>query len=166
MASQIFNMTSLWNCFHCLFLLPSLVTGPSFMSLSSLVLERWQLPFIRDWAEIQKSEIPPSEFCPKSQDWGELGIPNLTQKSLKKCYWMLQNARLTAFTVSELWRKTNGVGVVKLPWREHTSCRQLPSFTFPLNCGNTWSFHLSKVFLKNIKSTCMTWLLLNCYLSE
>ena len=56
----------------------------------------WQFPFIRDWPEIWKSEIPPSEFCPTSGDWGELGIPNLAQTSQTKCYWMLQNARVTA----------------------------------------------------------------------
>ena len=44
-----------------LFLLSSLVTGPTFMLISSLVLELWQFPFIRDWPEIRKSEIPPSE---------------------------------------------------------------------------------------------------------
>ena len=45
-----------------LFLLSSLVTGRSFMSISSLVLELWQFSFIRDWPEIRKSEIPPSDF--------------------------------------------------------------------------------------------------------
>ena len=94
-----------------LFLLSSLVTGPSFMSISSLVLELWQFSFIRDWPEIRKSEIPPSEFCPISGDWGELGIPNLARMSLIKCYWMLQNARVTAFTVSELWRENQHGGL-------------------------------------------------------
>ena len=92
-----------------LFLLSILVTGPSFMSISSLILELWQFSFIRDWPEIRKSEIPPSEFCPISGDWGELGIPNLARMSLIKCYWMLQNARVTAFTVSELlWENQHG----------------------------------------------------------
>ena len=53
-----------------LFLLSSLVTDPSFMSISSLVLELWQFSFIRNWPEIRKSEIPTSEFCPVSADWG------------------------------------------------------------------------------------------------
>ena len=40
MTSQFFDMTSTSNFFDVvLFLLPSLVTGPSFMSISSLVLE-------------------------------------------------------------------------------------------------------------------------------
>ena len=88
-----------------LFLLSSLVAGSSFMSISSLVLELWQFSFIRDWPEIRKSEIPPSEFCPISGDWGELWIPNLARMSLIECYWMLQNSRVTAFTVSELLRE-------------------------------------------------------------
>ena len=40
----------------------------------------------RDLPEIQESEIPPSEFCPISGDWGELRIPNLARLSLMKCY--------------------------------------------------------------------------------
>ena len=57
------------------------------------------------WPEIWKSEIHPSEFRSISGDWGKLGIPNLLRMSLMKCYWMLQNARFTAFTVSELLRE-------------------------------------------------------------
>ena len=37
------------------------------------------------------SEIPPSEFCPISEDWDKLGILNLAQISLMKCYCMLKN---------------------------------------------------------------------------
>ena len=88
-----------------LFLLSSLVTGASFMSISSVILELWQFPFIRDRPEIRKLKIAPSEFCPISGDCGELGIPNMAQTSLIKCYWMLQDARDTAFTVSELSRE-------------------------------------------------------------
>ena len=90
---------------HFLFLLSNLVTGPSFMSILSLVLKLWQFSFIRDWPEIQKSEIPPSEFCPTSGDWSKLWIPNLVRMSLIECYWMLQNARIIAFTVFELLRE-------------------------------------------------------------
>ena len=43
---QFFDMTSLPNLFEvALFLLPSLVTGQGFMSISSLVLELWQFSF-------------------------------------------------------------------------------------------------------------------------
>ena len=103
MTSQFSDMTSTSNFFDVvLFLLSSLVTGPSFMLISSLVLELWQFSFIRDWPEIWKSEIPPSEFCPISGDWVKLWIPNLTRMSLIECYWMLQISRVTAFTVFEL----------------------------------------------------------------
>ena len=106
MTSQFSDMTSSSNFFDVvLFLLSSLVTGPSFMSISSLVLELWQFSFIRDWPEIWKLEIPPSEFCPISGEWGELWIPNLAWMSLMKCYWMLQNSRVTACTVFELFRE-------------------------------------------------------------
>ena len=99
-------MTSTSNCFDVvLFLLSSLVTGPSFMSISSLVLELWQFSFLRDWPEIWKLEIPPSEFFPISEDWGKLWIPNLARMSVIECYWMLQNCRVTAFTVFELLRE-------------------------------------------------------------
>ena len=106
MTSQYSDITSSSIFFDVvLFLLSSLVTGPSFMSISSLVLELWQFSFIRDWPEIRKSEIPPSEICPISGDWGEPRITNLARMFLMKCYWMLQNARVTAFTVSELLRE-------------------------------------------------------------
>ena len=76
-----------------------------FMSMPSLVLELWQFLFIKVWPEIRKLEIPPSEFCPISGDWGELVIPNLVGMFLMKCYRVLRNARVTAFTVSELLRE-------------------------------------------------------------
>ena len=115
MTSQFSDMTSSSNFFDVvLFLLSILVTGPSFMSISPMVLELWQFSFIRDWSEIRKSEIPPSEFFPISGDWGELEIPKLTPMSLIKRYWMLQHARVTAFTVSELLRE-NQQGGEKLP---------------------------------------------------
>ena len=111
MTSQLPYMTSSSIFFDVvLFLLSILVTGRSFMSISSLILELWQFSFIRDWPEIRKSEIPPSEFCPISGDWGELGIPNLARMSLIKCYWMLQNSRVTAFSVFELLRENQPGG--------------------------------------------------------
>ena len=117
MTSQFSDMTSPSYFFEVvLFLLPSLVTGSSFMSISSLVLELWQFPFIRDWPEIRKSEISPSELCQVSGDLDKLGIPNLVRTSLIKRYWMLQNAKVTAFTNSELLTENQqwGGGGVKL----------------------------------------------------
>ena len=97
-----------------------LVIGPSFMSISSLVPELWQFPFISDWPEIGKSKISPSKFDLIYGDWGELEIPNLARLSLMKCYWIQQDARVTAFTVSELLRENHQEGWgggerVKLP---------------------------------------------------
>ena len=66
--------------------LSCLVTGPSFVSISLLVLELQQYSLIRNWAEIWKSKIPPSEFWPISEDWGDLGLPNSAGRSLMKCY--------------------------------------------------------------------------------
>ena len=55
MTSQFANMTSSPNFFDVvIFFLPSLVTDPNFMSISSLVHESWQ---------IRKFEVQPSEFC-------------------------------------------------------------------------------------------------------
>ena len=96
--------------FLTLFLFSSLGTGPSSMSISSLVLELWQFLFIRDWPEIWKSKISRYEFCSISRDWGELGIPNLVRTSLIKCYWMLQNASVTAFTTWVFKRNQEGEG--------------------------------------------------------
>ena len=77
---------------------------------------RWMFFFIRDWPEIRKSEIPPSEFYPISGDWSKLGIPSLAQTSLMKWNWVLRNAMVTAFTVPELFKENQQEGwEVKLP---------------------------------------------------
>ena len=57
--------------------------------------------YIRDWPAIRKSEIVPSEFCQISGDLGKSRIPNLARMFLIKCYWMLKNTRVAAFSVSE-----------------------------------------------------------------
>ena len=43
----------------------------------------------------------PFEFWLISGDWGKLGTPNLSRMPLMKLFWMLQNARVKAFTFSE-----------------------------------------------------------------
>ena len=93
---------SYWSRFHV-----NIITGS----------ELWQFLFIRDSPEIRKSKKTPSEFCPISGDWGEWRIPNLAWTSLIKYYAILQNARVTAFTISELLRE-NQQGV-KLPPPSH-----------------------------------------------
>ena len=108
MTSQFTDKTSQSTFLDvAVFLLSSLVSGPSFMSVSVLVLELWQFLFIRDSIEIRKSEISPSGFFPMSGDWGKLGIPNLAGMFLMKSYWMLQNSRVTA--------STGGGGGVNVP---------------------------------------------------
>ena len=69
-----------------LFLLSCSVTGPSLMSISSLVLELCQFSYIKDSSKIWKSEIPSSEFSLIYGDWGEFEIPSLAQMSLIKLY--------------------------------------------------------------------------------
>ena len=106
MTLQYADMTSTSKFLDVvMFLLSILVTWPIFTPISSLVLELWQFTFIRDWPEIRKSEILLSEFCPITGDWNKLGIPNLAQMSLMKYYEMLENARVAAFTISELLRE-------------------------------------------------------------
>ena len=71
MTSQIVDMAPSSVIFDIavFLLLLSLVAGPSFMSVSVLVVELWQFLFIRDWPEIKPSEITPTEFHPISGDW-------------------------------------------------------------------------------------------------
>ena len=51
-----------------------------------------------------------SELCRISVDWCKLVIPDSTQMSLVKCYWMLQNAMVTGCTVSELLKENQQWG--------------------------------------------------------
>ena len=137
MTSQSADMASLSNFYDIVvFFLSILVTGPSFMSISPLVLELWQFSFIKDLPEIRKLEIPPPEFYPISGDWNKLGIPNLARRFLLKCYWMLQNVRVTAFIVSESLKENQQR--VKLP---PTQIRVNPSTSCMLKVFcNTWPY--------------------------
>ena len=133
MTSQFIYMKSASNFFDvAMFILSSLVTSPSFMSISLLVLELRQFSFIKDWPEIRKSEIPPPEFCPISRDCSKLGIPNFARirVSLKKCYYMLQNARVKAFTVSELLSE-NQQRLWKQQWKPTVKTNQKLPFRQP-----------------------------------
>ena len=56
-----------------------------------------RVSFIRDWLEICKLETSPSEFCPISGNWGNLGIPNLTKMFLMKFYCICFNGRRYSF---------------------------------------------------------------------
>ena len=93
--------------------------------------------FIRDWPEIRKSVIPPYGFCPISGDWDQLGIANLARMSLLKCYWMLQNARVTAFTLSELLRKNQQR--LKLPLASAPNQIRVNNVIKFRNCSKKWT---------------------------
>ena len=97
------------------FFLSSLVNGPSFVSILSLVLELWQFSFIKDWPEIRKSEIAPSEFWIIFGDWDELRIPNLARMSIIK---LLNAAKCQRHSFHRCWvikGKPTKRGGVKLP---------------------------------------------------
>ena len=92
---------SYWSMFHV-----NIITGSGVMTIS----------FYKGLT--RNLEIGNTPVWVLSNIWRELGIPNLARTSLIKCYWMLQNARVTAFTVSELLReyqKGGGGGGIKLP---------------------------------------------------
>ena len=106
MTPEFVNMISSSIFFEVVvFLLSSLATVSSFMSISWLALEFWQFLFLFLFIEVRKLEIPLP--CPIFGDWEKLAISNLARMSLIKCYWLLQNVRVIAFTISELWRETN-----------------------------------------------------------
>ena len=103
MMSQFFNMVSSPHFLDVvLFLLSNLVTAPSFISISSLDLELWQLRFIWDSLDIRKSEITLSELFPISGDSGKLEIPNLARMSLIKAY-LLNIAKCQSYSFYRLW---------------------------------------------------------------
>ena len=56
--------------------------------------------------------VPSSEFCPISGDWDKLQTPSFAWISPMKTYWMLQNARITDFTMSDIsrenWQEVEG----------------------------------------------------------
>ena len=90
--------------FLTLFPLSSLVTGPSFMSISSLFLELWQFSFISDWPEIQKRKYPRLSFA-QNLGRGWVKDTKVGTNVSNKMLHMLQNARVTVFIIYELLRK-------------------------------------------------------------
>ena len=154
MTSWFSDMTSTTNFLDVvLFFFSSLVTGPSFMSISSLVLKLWQFSFIRDWPEIQKSEIPTSEFFPISWDWGELWTPNLTWMSLIECYWMLLNSRVTTFTFFELLRENQLGDKITSPLqiRVNKHLRKICNFCFLILASKTLRSIIRGLYFQNLQ---------------
>ena len=104
MTSQFSDMASSSNFFEVVFfLLSSLVLGPSFMPISSLVLELWQFSFIRDWLEIRKSEILPSEFCPISREWNKLGIQDTKFGTNISNKMLINAAKFQGYSFFRFW---------------------------------------------------------------
>ena len=96
---------SYWFKFHV-----NIIPGSGVMTISF---------YIRDWLEIRKSKIPPSDFWPISGNWGKLRILNLVRTSLIKCYSMLKNSRVTAFIVYELLKENQQGDIFNLPHHPH-----------------------------------------------
>ena len=133
-----------WCVFFFFFFLSSLVTGPSFLSISSLVLELIVFVY-KGLTSILEIGNPPSEFCPTSVDWDESGSINLARMSLIKSYWILQNAwyfynfffKITTFAVSE-WLRKKQHGLKLRPTtqiRVKISCTSISVFS--------WSFSVA-----------------------
>ena len=106
------------------FLSSSLVTDPCFMPTSLLVLELRHFLFITDLTRNLEIGIPQSEceFCLIFGDWSELGITNLTWMFLMKIYLILQNARFTAFAVSELLKEKKEIPPLRSGLNHCPSC--------------------------------------------
>ena len=81
---------SYWSKFHV-----NIITGSGVMTIS---FYKWLTRNL----EIRNA---PVWVLRNIYSWGKLEIPNLAWTSLIKCYWMLQNARVATFTVSELFRE-------------------------------------------------------------
>ena len=81
---------SYWSNFHV-----SIITGSRVMTIFLYIV------FTRD----PETGNTPVWVCPISGEWVELEISHLAQISLMKCYWILQNARVIAFTIFELLRE-------------------------------------------------------------
>ena len=111
MTSKFANMTSSWNFLDvAVFLLSSLVTGPSFMPISWLVVELRQFSFITDWPEIQKQEIHLSQFFPTSGDWGKLRMQKMVQTYLIK-NWSFHQFSKNHW--SRIWSQNKDTGTGK-----------------------------------------------------
>ena len=100
-----------------LFFSSSLVIGPSFMSISSLVLELWQFSFVRDWPEIRRLEIPSPEFFPISGDWGgRRGVRDTRFGKNVSNKMLLNAAKCQGYSFYRFWvikrKPTGGIAIV------------------------------------------------------
>ena len=105
MTSQFGNMTSSSNLLMLFVFLVKFRYWSKFHVNIIVCSGVMTIIFCMGLSRIWKSEIPPSELCPISGDWGKLEISNLVRISLMKCYWKLPNSRVTTYIVSELLRE-------------------------------------------------------------
>ena len=160
MTSQFPDIMLSSNFFEvALFLLSDLVTGPSFMSISWLILELWQFSFIANCPEIQNSELPPSKVWSKSGDWG-LGRVRDTKFAKNVSNKMLLNAGkchgYSFYNFGVIKRKPSGLGGGggggRITFPRYT--RRLGLNSFVLSSVFTWwtffgqSFALRYYYLK------------------
>ena len=82
------------------------------MSISSLVLELWQFSFIKDLTRNPEFANTPVLVLYNIWRLGQIENMKFGTISVIKCYWMLQNARIRAFTVSELLRENHQGGKI------------------------------------------------------
>ena len=76
-----------------------------------------------------------AELCLISGDCGELGISNLTRKSLMKSYLMQKNYKFTAFTISELLWENQQVVKISPQIRVKVVLRMIMTYLLPSILG-------------------------------
>ena len=81
------------------------LTGPSFMSISKLVLNLWEFLFVKDWLETRKLEIPSSDFWQISVIWHDVSNKMLLNGGKCQgysfyCFWVTKEKPISG------WGKT------------------------------------------------------------
>ena len=104
-----------------------------------MVLELWQFPFIRDWPEIQKSDIPLPEFCPIPGDWWKIRNTKFGTNVSNKM--LLNPAKYQGYSFYRFWvikeKPTTRAGV-KLPHPPFLPPRLGLIFQDSSCSGRTW----------------------------
>ena len=91
---------SYWSKFHV-----NIITGSGIMTIF----------FYKGLTRNPEIGNTPVWVLPNIWNWGKLWIPNLARRSLIECYWMLQDFRVTVFTVFELLRENQLGGKITPP---------------------------------------------------
>ena len=152
MMSPIGDMTSLSDFFDVsVFFLSSLVTDPSFTSISWLVLELWQFLFVKNWSEVRKS-LPNIWKAEQLRDtkFGT-NFPNKTLLNATKCqsyssycFWVIKKKTTvkwppTPNQIRVKWKQT----AFKQLWK-HSFCKKALLIYFLQNF-DWWCHDNSKI---------------------